>query len=424
MNKIVIKNIGPIKDASIDLKRINIFIGPQSSGKSTIAKLISFCTWLEKDIILSTNINTYENVDVFRNKLVDYHKIKGYFNVDSYLSYESDTIKFIYQKNSTKFDWVDKYSYEKSKIFYIPSERNIVILPELQQYNFPNNSIRDFLFDWLDARDQYVLSNSINILKPHLNYYYNKISSENHIKYEDDIHSYDILLSNASSGLQSLVPLVVVIEYAFNLINSVTKQTSFDKKGAFSKKMSDMFRDNVENYYKLKGIKFSNEEINNQIINDLNQKNVGFMQMMQNYASIYVKMLLITSIQVIIEEPEQNLFPGTQKDVMYYLLTKVNNYSKKHRLTITTHSPYILYALNNCMLGYLVKNKLSKPSKSDKLVSNFYNSFINPQEVAVWSLKDGSVSIIQDEDGLIGKNYFDDCMANVMDDYYRLINFF
>ena len=46
--RLIINNIGPIKHVDIYLNKINVIIGPQSSGKSTIAKIISFCSWLEK----------------------------------------------------------------------------------------------------------------------------------------------------------------------------------------------------------------------------------------------------------------------------------------------------------------------------------------------------------------------------------------
>ncbi len=43
--KIIIKNFGPLKQLELDLKEIMVFIGPQASGKSTIAKLIYFFTF-------------------------------------------------------------------------------------------------------------------------------------------------------------------------------------------------------------------------------------------------------------------------------------------------------------------------------------------------------------------------------------------
>ena len=41
MTHIRIKNIGPIKDVDIDLNRVNVFMGPQSSGKSLKSSAIA-----------------------------------------------------------------------------------------------------------------------------------------------------------------------------------------------------------------------------------------------------------------------------------------------------------------------------------------------------------------------------------------------
>ncbi|MDZ7934261.1 MAG: AAA family ATPase [Emticicia sp.] len=37
--KLIVKNFGPIRDAELDIKKTTVLIGPQGSGKSTIAKL-------------------------------------------------------------------------------------------------------------------------------------------------------------------------------------------------------------------------------------------------------------------------------------------------------------------------------------------------------------------------------------------------
>ena len=77
MAHIIIKNIGPIKEVELDLNKINVFMGPQSSGKSTIAKIISFCLWIEKNVCLFRNIMDVKSG--FRQMLEDYHQMHGYF---------------------------------------------------------------------------------------------------------------------------------------------------------------------------------------------------------------------------------------------------------------------------------------------------------------------------------------------------------
>jgi predicted ATPase len=91
MTSIKIRNIGPIAKAEFDLNKVNVFMGPQSSGKSTIAKIFSQCIWCEKNYLL-----TGDEYD-FYSGLLEFHRMdEGYFNDDSEISYESQwvTIKF------------------------------------------------------------------------------------------------------------------------------------------------------------------------------------------------------------------------------------------------------------------------------------------------------------------------------------------
>ena len=105
---------------------------------------------------------------------------------------------------------------------------------------------------------------------------------------------------------------------------------------------------------------------------------------------------------------------------MYELLEKTSEHQDS--LFIATHSPYILYALNNCMLGYKVHNKI--PADLDELREH-QKSWINPKEVAVWEIRNGELSsevdnkymTLQDSDGLIRGNYFDRVMKQIMTDF-------
>ena len=62
MSRIKISNFGPIhtpaneSEAWIDVKKVTVFIGDQGCGKSTIAKLISLCCWMEKVLARETSI--------------------------------------------------------------------------------------------------------------------------------------------------------------------------------------------------------------------------------------------------------------------------------------------------------------------------------------------------------------------------------
>ena len=422
MSTITIKNIGPIKEiVEISLNRINVFMGPQSSGKSTIAKIISFCTWVEKDVATNQSLSEYqENKTYFRERLESFHKIKGYFNSDSYIHYKSEVVDIVWENEKCSISWVDKYAYKRSKIAYIPSERNMVILPEARKSEFGNTNIRSFLFDWFEARKKYSNENNLSVLNLGVNYYYLEGSEEDHIRGNNNDAEYDILLSNASSGLQSITPLIAMIEYLTEWIydeDTISFEQDERKQRvninlAVEKALKPYYdKDNfsIDDLQKL--VKSFNEK--------LHEKEEKAIKYFEDYKAISNSLFKTMNSQFIIEEPEQNLFPETQRDLVYYFLQKCLN-KEGNRLTLTTHSPYVLYALNNCMMAGLVSDKMEAKELS-KLKCN--QSKINPVDVSIYEIREGVVrGTIQGEDGLISDNYFDQKMKELMDDFYLMLN--
>lgn len=48
MQKVLIKNLGPIKNAEISIKPFVVFIGRSGSGKSVVMRTISMLKWVYK----------------------------------------------------------------------------------------------------------------------------------------------------------------------------------------------------------------------------------------------------------------------------------------------------------------------------------------------------------------------------------------
>ena len=422
MSTITIKNIGPIKEVvKISLNRINVFMGPQSSGKSTIAKIISFCTWVEKDVATSQSLSEYqENKTYFRERLESFHKIKGYFNSGSYIHYKSEVLDIVWENEECSISWVDKYAYKRSKIAYIPSERNMVILPEARKSEFGNTNIRSFLFDWFEARKKYSNENNLSVLNLGVNYYYVEGSEEDHIRGNNNDAEYDILLSNASSGLQSITPLIAMIEYLTKWIYD-EDTISFEQDERKQRVNRILAVEKVlKPYYDKDDLPIGDiQELVNSFNEKLHEKEEKAVEYFDDYKTISNSLFKTTNSQFIIEEPEQNLFPETQRDLVYYFLQKCLN-KEGNRLTLTTHSPYVLYALNNCMMAGLVSDKM-EANELSKLKCN--QSKINPVDVSIYEIRKGVVrGTIQGEDGLISDNYFDQKMKDLMDDFYLMLN--
>lgn len=398
-------------------------MGPQSSGKSTIAIIISFCTWVEKDVATSQSLSEYqENITYFRERLESFHKIKGYFNSDSYIHYKSEVVEIVWENEECSISWVDKYAYQRSKIAYIPSERNMVILPEARKSEFGNTNIRSFLFDWFEARKKYSDENNLSVLNLGVNYYYIEGSEEDHIRGNNNDAEYDILLSNASSGLQSITPLIVMIEYLTKWIYD-EDNISFEQDERKQRVNRILVVEKVlKPYYDKDDLPIEDLQKLVKSFNErLHEKEEKAVEYFDDYKTISNGLFKTTNSQFIIEEPEQNLFPETQRDLMYYLLQQCLN-KKGNRLTLTTHSPYVLYALNNCMMAGLVSDKMES-NELRKLKCN--KSKINPSDVSIYEIREGVVrGTIQGEDGLISDNYFDQKMKDLMDDFYLMLNYY
>jgi predicted ATPase len=235
MPKITISNLGPIKHVEFGLNKVNVFMGQQSSGKSTIAKVISYCTWIEKDVATSQSLDEYSVDGHFRKRLEEFHQLSGYFSNSTEIYYESDIVKLHFKDNKCDIGWVDKYAYRRSKIAYIPSDRNLITLPFIQKVEMPNNNNRSFLFDWLTLRRQYDEKNRVKILDLPVEYYFDKGTDRNHIISTDKTNKYDIYLEDVSSGLQSLIPLILALKYMTEWIYENEEETSFEKREKMTK---------------------------------------------------------------------------------------------------------------------------------------------------------------------------------------------
>ena len=80
---------------------------------------------------------------------------------------------------------------------------------------------------------------------------------------------------------------------------------------------------------------------------------------------------------IYLEEPENNLFPPTQAEVVDWLLDKTNS-TKENSLMIATHSPYILtrFLSKNLNIGMFVTHTLNDGHSSVKSLTQDEQTYI------------------------------------------------
>ena len=397
MSRLIVRNIGPIKEVDIDLKKVNVFIGAQSSGKSTLAKIISFCTWLDKHTDKATKM--YANGAI--RSLMSYHRLtKEYFSNKTTIFYQGDNIVYAYNwpKNEALPEEVKEYEspvrlndneifFEKTvrvsnpKVLYIPAERNFVsAVPNLRKYQEDKDNLQEFVNTWFEVKRKFPKDKALDVLNLGFQYYYQEDSYRDYVILEDG--KTQIPLESSSSGLQSIIPLLVLVKWMSEGI--------YDEDKPFSPA--------------------ENEEIEKIVLSglsDLNKQDASIVDKLDRFLG-FLSGRIYTHTQFIIEEPEQNLFPETQCELMDSLSDSINH-GKNHRMVLTTHSPYVLNQLN----------LLFKAFDKNVLISN---ASLNYDDTNVFAIEDGELRDLKVQNAhMVDPEYLVQFISSIYRQYAELV---
>lgn len=337
--RISIRHLGPIRSADISLKNVNVVIGEQSSGKSCLLKTACYCTWVEKRIEIEQSTERFERGDAFIQQLVQFHKMDDFVSEDTEIAYESDYMLFSYVHKHRRFsfEWKSgRWEYQRPKVSYIPSERNLVAaIPNWFQVKFDGNNIQDFMADWEDARK--LKTNGYEILNLGVTYYYDPTNKSDIVRMGNDK---TMKFTNSSSGLQSLIPLLVLLSYITSDEYSQKNDGIFGKTKERGQVLNALTKYYSEHQDELRSLAGASKE-ERMIWDD------GFGNTQYNPAAydllVGVSDRFVTThhCDIFLEEPEQNLFPPTQGVLVQFLMALTEG-RNDNRLFIATHSPYIL----------------------------------------------------------------------------------
>jgi len=401
MSKIRIKNFGPIKesyrenDGWIDIKKVTVFIGKQGSGKSTVAKLISNFTWMEKALTRGDyDKKAFESEGVLK-KYLAYHKIENYFRhnysnkkpkmkmvfpYDSVIEYVGDSYSFKYRQRHLEISENQSGNYPLPQIMYLPADRNFLSsVDDLKNQRIFSAALSELLYEFDNSKKEMKGDLRLPINEADLEY-----DKENDVLYLKG-DGYKIKLSESSSGFQSFVPLFLVTWF---LTNSVKNQT--ENKEPMSSDELNRFKRGVTDIYSSNNL---TDEQKRAAISSLSGR--------------FNKSAFIN----IVEEPEQNLFPTSQWQMLKSLL-QFNNMNDGNKLVMTTHSPYIINYLTLAVKGFLVEEKIKGSDREEELNSKLasilpLNSFIKPDDLVIYELNDnGGIIRLGDYNGLPSDNNY------------------
>lgn len=404
MSKIRIKNFGPIKegylenDGWLDIKKVTVFIGNQGSGKSTVAKLISTLSWIEKAI--EKRIIKQDELSLYNRFL----KQLAYQRIDKYINANSE-IEFIGSAYSMKFkDGVftatksSTNGYKLPKIMYVPAERSFLSVfdrpDKVKKLPLP---VYTFNEEFDTAKHLYAEGLELPINK--VRFEFDKFNKIAHIVGYAD--SYKIRLSEASSGFQSIVPLYLVSKYLMDKIENKIEDKTIQEESLEEQKKIDK---------QVKAI-LDDPELSEDI------KQSYLRQLSANKKpSCFIN---------IVEEPEQNLFPSSQQKLLNSLL-EINNRNENNQLIMTTHSPYLVNYLTLAVEAYKLKSRVNTDELKSKLNEIVpLNSTLNGEDFVVYELneKNGQITKLKTYKGLPSdENYLNKGLAESNDLFSELLD--
>jgi len=322
MASLHIKNFGPILDSTkIELTPLMVLIGRQSSGKSTFMKVLCFCRWVEKKIMVSTDdiVSQYTHYNRFIKDLKSFHRLNDeYFRADTELKYDGDVISIEYTGINGNAKIVRKKSFAEkrynSKLCYIPAERNLVSAIQNVDKTYKatgRDVLFNFIYEWDEAKEPYTNEHPFKLAATGGFSYVNKFGADVLVR-EDGSETPAFY---ASSGMQSVMPMDVMANYITDCVGK-NASLSMRERNEISETDNDDYAD---------------------------------------------RRLFYQSAQLFIEEPEQNLYPESQKLVVMSIVRSLKkaleNGLEQSLALVTTHSPYIMSVVNVLMLAAIVTEK-------------------------------------------------------------------
>ena len=236
---------------------------------------------------------------------------------------------------------------------------------------------------------------------------------QNHTTFIKTNEISSISMSAASSGIQSITPLLIVSKYLSKEVQKDIFQKLQSPINEISQKQMELeiLKDENADLYKT----YSNLKDGFFYKDEISQSEKDNISKIEKISHKFIPACFYN----IVEEPEQNLFPETQAEVLYELL-ECKNANSRNKLVISTHSPYILTALNNAILASDVYNKTHQAVESIPL-----SKMVSFDDVSAYKLEDGKIiSITDNESRLIDASQIDVCSSIINEVFDELMDLY
>ncbi len=410
--KLIIENFAGIKHFEIELNQINVFIGPQATGKSVCAKLFYFFKKFQSVFVngIEKELTLKETEEKIIKKFTDYFPIHTYLSDSFNIKYTIGD-KFIEIKkkngNATELKYSDffKNYFKKYKDYYSK---------KLKEENKKESEV---VFDSaILLRRAFKKEFQKEIGQPAgYNQYFIPAGRSFFANFQQSIFSNDAPIDPILKEFGSIYEGMKVKYFISDLRTNI-----------------DVVNDLIE---KIICGKYTREKGEDFLVHPDGRKvNISYSSSGQQETlplAVILKSFLRLSFigegaTVYIEEPEAHLFPSAQKSIVELITYIFNHPNKdnKFQFIITTHSPYILTAFNNLIQAGSIYPNLNKAKRNElnKIINT--DLILSPEVFNAYSLDYNEIkNIISKETGLISTNEIDSVSNDIAIQFDDLLKF-
>lgn len=432
MSVLEIKNFGPISNLKIDVdKNINIIIGPQASGKSTIGKVLFFCKKIRDyyvDFVLQDSLFLDANPNELYINFLKYirRNFMGCFGTTKHMA--SFEIRYSYSnKQSVTIRLREGYA-----LFKFSDDMGKAIRNSLNDaiYIYTQNLYQEDI-DFITS-----FSTKVN-LKNEIKKHYTELANEIFGSDEDVIYipAGRSLLSVLSDQLDVIDVTTLDLSMKEFMERIRITRTRFGTK--LDSVVSDYLK-TVQGQIKNTDIDIAKELIKYILkadyVNDTDGEKLYFddthwVKLIYGSSgqqeSLWILLLLFIVIlekrkaYVVLEEPEAHLYPEAQRHMVEFIALTMN--SSNSKFLVTTHSPYILSSANLLIQSAIVENRYEVKNE-DKIIKKQLR--ISPQKISAYKIneKDNTFlkCIIDEPSGLIESIEIDSISEKINEEAEKL----
>lgn len=358
MHEIHIKKLGPLDECRLKIQQFNVFTGPQSNGKSTIAKAIYYCRSIKQDILtvmmqggpakILPSHATWKSIMQLRMK----EKFLQIFGT-SWIMPIDMAVDYIYGNENMQLhiSLSEVPNHDGRNFININfSDGFIELFEDLDMYSFtsitPNQRDtweRKLSKSLADPYDTFFIPagrNLITLLSEQLNYIFTSLEGS-------QLRQIDYITKRFIETILRLKPSFA--DGIDGYIANIAAHSDIDafKKYKNNKPVINLLLPRVQEILGGQYCYVDGEErlyISPQKYIKINFASSGQQEIIWVFNLLFYFLIEDKKVFLILEEPESHLYPESQRAIGEILGLFLNN--GKNAELITTHSPYLLGTFN------------------------------------------------------------------------------